>query len=351
MPLSPPAINTFAKRLLQWFDQHGRKDLPWQHDINPYRVWLSEIMLQQTQVSTVIPYYQRMSAAYPNVHALAAAPLDEVLHHWTGLGYYARARNLHKTARIISTELDGVFPDNVAQLQALPGIGRSTAGAICAIALNRHCAILDGNVKRVLARHHAIAGWPGKTAVAKQLWDIAENITPAKRTADYTQAIMDLGATLCTRSKPTCTQCPVSVDCKAFATSETHLYPGKKAAKALPVKQTLLLIISDNKQRVLLQQRPPTGIWGGLWSFPECANETELPVICKHMGIHIENYQLTKTLRHTFSHFHLDYTPVYINTASPVLRVADNSQRWVAPSAHGEIGLPAPILSLLQSIK
>ena len=350
MPASKAVKDAFAQRLLHWFDQHGRKDLPWQQDINPYRVWLSEIMLQQTQVSTVMPYYQRMSKAYPDVHALAGAPLDEVLHQWTGLGYYARARNLHKTAQIISGEYKGVFPDSVEQLQALPGIGRSTAGAICAIAHQRHCAILDGNVKRVLARHSAIAGWPGKTAVANQLWTIAENHTPAQRTDDYTQAIMDLGATLCTRSKPACTQCPVSADCQAFAREETQNYPGKKAAKAIPVRQTLLLIIRDKTNRVLLQQRPPSGIWGGLWSFPECAEEDELASACEGLGVKIGDYQLTATQRHTFSHFHLDYTPVRINADKLSSRIADSSQRWVVPTAHGEIGLPAPVLALLQKL-
>ena len=341
----------FAQRLLHWFDQHGRKDLPWQQDIKPYRVWLSEIMLQQTQVSTVIPYYLRMSEAYPNVQALAAAPLDEILHHWTGLGYYARARNLHKCAQIISTELDGVFPDTVEQLEALPGIGRSTAGAICAIAYNRHYAILDGNVKRVLARHSAIAGWPGKSAVAKNLWEIAEGHTPTQRTGDYTQAIMDLGATLCTRTKPACSQCPVNADCQAFARDETQLYPGKKPPKTTPVRQTLLLLIRDQQNRVLLQQRPPSGIWGGLWSFPECPSESELNASCAQLGISVDNYQVADTQRHTFSHFHLDYTPVHINTSGTATRIADSSQRWVVPTAHGEIGLPAPILTLLQSLK
>ncbi|OUS12283.1 A/G-specific adenine glycosylase [Gammaproteobacteria bacterium 53_120_T64] len=352
-PLSPPKkpkAKTFASRLLRWFDQHGRKDLPWQHNINAYRVWLSEIMLQQTQVSTVIPYYQRMTQAYPDVQALADAPLDEVLHHWTGLGYYARARNLHKTAGLVSTELGGIFPDSVEGLEALPGIGRSTAGAICAIAYQRHCAILDGNVKRVLARHSAVAGWPGKTAVAKTLWQIADSYTPAQRSRDYTQAIMDLGATLCTRTKPACTQCPVKADCQAHARQETQLYPGKKAPKTTPVRQTLLLVIRDRQNRVLLQQRPPSGIWGGLWSFPECASEDELTASCTQLGIRIASHQLADTQRHTFSHFHLDYTPVHIDTCASATRIADSSQRWVVPGAHGEIGLPAPILALLQSL-
>jgi A/G-specific adenine glycosylase len=351
MPSNTQTETAFSQRVLRWFDRHGRKDLPWQRDISPYRVWLSEIMLQQTQVSTVIPYYQRMINAYPDVQTLAKAPLDEILHQWTGLGYYARARNLHKTAQIISAEFDGVFPDSVEQLQTLPGIGRSTAGAICAIAYHRHCSILDGNVKRVLARHHAIAGWPGKAAVSKQLWDIAEHNTPPQRTADYTQAIMDLGATLCTRSKPACTQCPVNSDCQALKQDETQLYPGKKARKVLPIRQTLLLIIRNKKRKILLQQRPPSGLWGGLWSFPECANEAELVTTCQRFGINIKKYQLADTLRHTFSHFHLDYTPVYIDTQNSVTRIADSNQRWVEPTAHGEIGLPAPILALLHKLK
>ena len=348
---SAPTKPAFAKRVLAWYDLHGRKDLPWQQDITAYRAWLSEIMLQQTQVRTVIPYYQRFTDSFPDVHKLAAAPLDEVLHLWTGLGYYARARNLHKTACLISEKYAGVFPDTVEELQALPGIGRSTAGAICAIAYNRYSTILDGNVKRVLARHQCIAGWPGKTAVANQLWEIAENNTPKHRTGAYTQAIMDLGATLCTRSKPACTQCPVSRDCQALARDEVHCFPGKKAPKKLAVRQTLLLVIRDAKAKVLLQQRPPAGIWGGLWSFPECATEEELAAHSANLGIHLEDYQLGETQRHTFSHFHLDYTPVYIDGSNRVKRIANSHHRWVKPTEYGEIGLPAPVVALMQGLE
>lgn len=350
MPPKNPGSKTFANRLLRWFDRHGRKDLPWQRDITPYRVWLSEIMLQQTQVSTVIPYYLRFTGTFPDVHSLAAASLDEVLHLWTGLGYYARGRNLHKTAQLVSTDFDGLFPNSVEQLEALPGIGRSTAGAICAIAHKRHGAILDGNVKRVLARHQAIDGWPGNAPVAKKLWHIAETNTPSRRTDDYTQAIMDLGATLCTRTKPKCLNCPVNSDCLAYQRNETHLYPGKKTAKTLPVRATLLMIIRDQNSKVLLQQRPPTGIWGSLWSFPECATEAELAHTCKTLGIHLGNYHLAKSQRHTFSHFHLDYTPVYIGAEKSNHRIAETHQRWIDPRNRGEIGLPAPIHALLEAM-
>src|SRR5690606_6541720 len=207
----------FAQRVLVWFDQHGRKHLPWQQGITPYRVWLSEIMLQQTQVATVIPYFERFIARFPDVQSLAAAPIDDVLHLWTGLGYYARARNLHRCAQTIVRDYGGEFPASVAALSELPGIGRSTAGALASIAHQQRAAILDGNVKRVLARHHAIDGWPGTTQTLSQLWQFAEQHTPDKRSDHYTQAMMDLGATVCTRSKPACDHCPVADSCIAYA--------------------------------------------------------------------------------------------------------------------------------------
>ncbi|MCB1842832.1 MAG: A/G-specific adenine glycosylase, partial [Halioglobus sp.] len=221
------SATTFSRRVLAWFDQYGRHDLPWQRDTTPYRVWVSEIMLQQTQVKTVIPYYQRFMAAYPTVQALARAPEDSVLHLWTGLGYYARARNLHRAAKHVVHELNGEFPRTLDGLTALPGIGRSTAGAILSIACGERASILDGNVKRVLARYHRVGGWPGDSAVHKQLWEIAERYTPTRRCADYTQAMMDLGATVCTRSAPACNRCPLQTSCEATAAGDTGAYPGK----------------------------------------------------------------------------------------------------------------------------
>ena len=250
----PPA--EFQALLLNWFAGHGRKDLPWQQHISPYRVWLSEIMLQQTQVSSVIPYFQRFTARFPNLPSLAAADLDEVLQHWSGLGYYARARNLHKTAQLLA-DRNGEFPDNITQLSALPGIGRSTAGAILSIAFGQSQAILDGNVKRVLTRFHAVRGWPGEIKVANQLWEISSRYTPALDTGAYTQAIMDLGATLCTRSKPKCGTCPVAAGCQALATDLVNSLPETKPRKNLPVKQLYFLILQNPDREILLEKRPP----------------------------------------------------------------------------------------------
>jgi len=259
----------FAKRIIDWADQHGRHDLPWQKTPDRYRVWISEIMLQQTQVKTVIPYYERFMRSFPNVLILATSPEDFVLEHWSGLGYYARARNLHKAAEIIALEHKGELPDTLDALMALPGIGRSTAGAILSLADNQPTAILDGNVKRVLARYAGIDGYPGKSAVLKELWALTESLTPVKNTARYNQAMMDMGATLCTRSRPGCGQCPLSSACVAYREGKPENYPGKKPRKVLPVKHVAMMILRNKNGQVLLEQRPPSGIWGGLWSLPE----------------------------------------------------------------------------------
>lgn len=342
----------FAERLLHWYDQHGRHDLPWQRDINPYRVWLSEIMLQQTQVKTVIPYFERFIAAFPSVHELAEAPLDEVLHLWTGLGYYARARNLHKTAQCIVSDYAGQFPDSVESLETLPGIGRSTAGAIYAIAFKQRAAILDGNVKRVLARFHAVSGWPGKTTVSKHLWHIAEQYTPTTRVADYTQAIMDLGATLCTRSKPRCTECPFNTDCRGFANGDPGQYPGKKPSKTKPVKHALLLMLENTQGEILLQQRPGSGIWGGLWSFPECPESDEkeaaVKAHCTALGYSAGRLIFHDPRRHIFSHYQLNYTPVTVKVGKHA-GIGDNNTRWVRPEQPGQLGLPQPVKALLDN--
>ncbi|MGD1984639.1 MAG: A/G-specific adenine glycosylase, partial [Chromatiaceae bacterium] len=233
----------FATRILAWFAQHGRKDLPWQRPTDPYRVWVSEIMLQQTQVGTVVPYFERFMHRFPTLSDLADATLDEVLHHWSGLGYYARARNLHAAARQVMVEHDGRLPTEIDRLQALPGIGRSTAGAVLSLACGQRQVILDGNVKRVLARHHAVDGWPGRTAVAKRLWSIAERLTPVQRVAEYNQAMMDLGATLCTRRRPSCDRCPVNDDCVARRQGDPHDYPGSKPQRRLPERTVRMLMV------------------------------------------------------------------------------------------------------------
>ncbi|MBK9428202.1 MAG: A/G-specific adenine glycosylase [Gammaproteobacteria bacterium] len=340
----------FSARLLAWFDCHGRHDLPWQRERSPYRVWLSEIMLQQTQVGTVIPYFERFVAAFPDVAALAAAPIDSVLHHWTGLGYYARARNLHRTARLLAAQYGGQFPAALDELTALPGIGRSTAGAIAAIAFGRRAAILDGNVKRVLARHGAIAGWPGQTDISRALWEIAERFTPTERVADYTQAIMDLGATLCTRTRPACDRCPVRADCRAHATGVPEQYPGRKPKAATPIRAILFLILRNPAGAVLLEQRPPTGIWGGLWSFPECAPEADIASRCDALGYRALGWQAGAARRHVFSHYRLDYTPVEV-TVAPDFAVADgDTRRWVLPASPDALGLSAPVKALLAEL-
>lgn len=266
----------FSKQLLTWFDLYGRKDLPWQQQPTPYHVWLSEIMLQQTQVSTVIPYYQRFTENFNSINALANAAVDDVLALWTGLGYYARARNLNKAAIIMAQQHHGEMPNNIDDLIALPGIGRSTAGAIMSLAHQQKFAILDGNVKRVLARFFAIEGWPGKKDIENQLWQKAELLLPRQRIANYIQAQMDLGASVCTRSKPKCDLCPLTSGCIAFKQGNPKDYPTSKPNKVIPRRQTHWLIAQNSTGEILLEQRPQQGIWGGLWSFPEVEDKGDL---------------------------------------------------------------------------
>jgi A/G-specific adenine glycosylase len=339
--------STFQHNLLTWFDQHGRKDLPWQKDITPYRVWLSEIMLQQTQVSTVIPYYHTFTAKFPNVESLAKAEIDEVLTLWSGLGYYARARNLHKAAQLIANLVR--FPDNIEELTALPGIGKSTAGAILSIAFNQSHPILDGNVKRVLARFKAIPGWPGNAEVCQQLWAISASFTPNDRAADYTQAIMDLGATLCKRNKPACEKCPLTANCLAYITHRVTDFPASKKAKALPVKQAIFLLLHNKQRQIMLEKRPPSGIWGGLWSLPEFVSEETALAWCISNHIEIDRRQLGATKRHTFSHYHLDFTPYYIEANNNLDFVSETDKiNWFSSKQINQLGLAAPIKHLLQ---
>jgi A/G-specific adenine glycosylase len=344
-----PSPDSFAQRVLDWFDVHGRKDLPWQRDTSPYRVWVSEIMLQQTQVKTVIPYFERFMAAFPDVQALAAAPEDAVLHLWTGLGYYARARNLHRAAQQVAFEAQGEFPGTLDGLCELPGVGRSTAGAILSIAFGQRASILDGNVKRVLARYHRVNGWPGLNAVHQQLWDIAEQHTPTQRCADYTQAMMDLGATLCTRAAPDCQNCPLATDCQALAHGDQRDYPGKKPRKLMPVKSTCFLIVRSADNEIWLEKRPPSGIWGGLWCFPEIEEATSASRQCMgNWGIEPATVEIQPGFRHTFSHYHLDITPVVaqLNTTPHAVMEASR-QLWYNLRQPPQIGLAAPVASLL----
>ncbi len=347
------SADRFQRQVLEWFDRHGRHDLPWQHPRSPYRVWLSEVMLQQTQVKTVIPYFERFLDRFPDVNALAAADEDEVLHLWTGLGYYARARNLLKCARAVVDEHGGEFPRTVEALEALPGIGRSTAGAIASMAYGQPAAILDGNVKRVLARFAAIPGWPGQTAVHNQLWQVAERFTPEKRCADYTQAMMDLGATLCTRSKPACDLCPLVDDCAAHAAGTHADYPGKKPRKALPVRATTMLLVCSPENAVWLTRRPSEGLWGGLWSFPEVEDEAQALNYCLDtFGLEPAARESWAPLRHTFSHYHLNIQPLRLTLpSSPGAVMESGQQLWYNWAAPETVGLAAPVARLIKNLE
>ncbi len=346
----------FRRRLLRWYERHGRQALPWQSRRTPYRVWISEIMLQQTRVETVIPYYRRFLQRFPSVKALAGAPLDEVLHLWTGLGYYARARNLHKAAQDIVHKHGGRFPRAIGDVAGLPGTGRSTAGAILALATDQRCPILDGNVKRVLTRMHAIAEPTGRRATETSLWELADRYTPTQRVADYTQAIMDLGATVCLPRKPLCGECPMASGCKAHQAGDPERYPGKAGRKVLPERHTTMLIIRDPVRRtVLLEKRPPSGIWGGLWSFPEHASggAPELRRWCrKEYGIDINIDGEQPPFRHTFSHFHLNITPVTARPVGPGGRIMENRDAlWYNLDRTEKRGLAAPVKRLLDQLR
>ncbi len=342
---------TFSKPLLTWFRQHGRHDLPWQQPRDAYRVWLSEIMLQQTQVQTVIPYFERFLQAFPNLRTLAQAPQDEVLHQWTGLGYYARARNLHKAAQILVEQHKAEFPQNHSSLLALPGIGPSTAAAILAQAFNLPNAILDGNVKRVLTRFYAISGWPGKKQIENQLWDISRKHTPNHNAADYTQAIMDLGATVCTRSKPHCKTCPLQTHCMADQQGNPGDYPTPKKRARLPVRKTTMLLLQNNKGEILLQQRPAPGIWGNLWSLPEMEQTDNAAEISRQrFACEIETSVELSAFRHTFSHFHLDIQPIHCIVSTHTQCVMDSgSQVWYKCDPADKRGLPGPVKKLLEA--
>ncbi|GAB4509457.1 MAG: A/G-specific adenine glycosylase [Sulfuricaulis sp.] len=341
-----------SRRLLVWYDRHGRKTLPWKRKRDAYRIWVSEIMLQQTQVTTVIPYFKRFIAQFPNVRTLACADLDEVLHLWTGLGYYARARNLHKAARRIVKEHVGLFPRSLETAMELPGIGRSTAGAILSLAFEQRHPILDGNVKRVLARYHAVDAPIKKRETEERLWQLAEKHTPRTRVADYTQAIMDLGATVCTRSRPQCTLCPLRKTCRAFQLGTPQDFPMRATARKTPVKATHMLMIRDALGRVLLQKRPPTGLWGGLWGFPECINGNAQQWCRKALGINIQIESPWPTLRHSFSHFHLDITPIPAQLVGGTDQAMENAETvWYNVRRPDRRGFSAPVKRLLEQLR
>ncbi len=346
-------MKTFSTLLLDWFALHGRKDLPWQQNRTPYRVWVSEIMLQQTQVSTVIPYYLRFMQVFPGLAELAAADMDEVLHNWSGLGYYTRARNLHKAANVIMEKHQGKFPEAYAQVLALPGIGESTAGAILSLALGQHHAILDGNVKRVLTRVFMVSGWPGRSAVQKRLWELARELTPAGDTRSYNQAIMDLGATLCRRSTPDCAVCPLGSICAARKAGRVADFPSRKPARSLPLRHVQMLLIADGDGRVLMEKRPPAGIWGGLWSFPELPVDADSSLwVQENCGAEVAMIRDLAHRRHSFSHFHLHIRPKLILLQKPGLQVLDGDRQvWYNLLQTQRRGLAAPVQQLLQELR
>jgi len=342
----------FGRRVLQWFDAHGRKQLPWKDHPTPYRVWVSEIMLQQTQVATVIPYYQRFMAQFPSVRDLATAPLDEVLRLWAGLGYYARARHLHRAARLLCEQYQGELPLDSTLLQALPGIGRSTAGAILALAVGQRQAILDGNIKRLLARFAAVEGWPGQSLVLAQLWTLAERYTPVERVADYTQAMMDLGALVCTPRRPQCGECPLAEACAAHAQGRESAYPAPKRRRTLPVRAVRMLLLRTATGEILLERRPPTGIWGGLWSLPECPLDTDVVEWCRErLGLPVAVGSPWPVVRHSFSHFHLDITPLPVTVLGQAAAVMEGERFvWYNDLNPDSRGMATPVKRLLADL-
>ncbi|TKI03079.1 A/G-specific adenine glycosylase [Martelella alba] len=337
----------FARQVLAWYQRFGRKTLPWQLQKTPYKVWLSEIMLQQTQVATVIPYFERFIARFPTIGDLAAAAQDDVLHLWTGLGYYARGRNLHKAARIIADRHGGEFPRRFEDIAALPGVGRSTAGAVLSLALGQHYPILDGNVKRVLARCFAVAGWPGKKEIEQRLWTLSEQVTPAEDVGQFNQAMMDLGAMVCTRSRPKCELCPLHNGCEAHAGNDWGKYPGKKPRQTLPEKTAWFLILQTGRV-IWLEQRPSIGLWGGLFCFPQFPSRDELGHWLKKRGMDIDKGEQMTAFRHTFSHFHLDIVPLRIQLENAQSCMDEGAGLWYNLAQPPSVGLAAPVERLLK---
>jgi A/G-specific adenine glycosylase len=338
----------FAARLVEWQKHHGRGNLPWQSSRDPYRVWLSEIMLQQTQVGTVIPYYEKFIARFPDVASLARAPLDEVMTLWSGLGYYSRARNLHAAAQAVAAG-GGAFPRSRKALEALPGVGRSTAAAIAALAYGAREAILDGNVKRVLARHFAVPGYPGDARVERRLWELAESLVPKRDNARYTQALMDLGATLCRPRQPACERCPVARACAARRIGAVERFPQPRPNKTVPSKRTVMLLLV-HRGEVLLEKRPPAGIWGGLWCLPEMPPRAEPRRHCAaRFGVHVAAVKSLPQLDHGFTHFTLHIRPVLCEVGRIDSRAEERGRVWLAPDDAARGAVPAPVRKLLRA--
>lgn len=344
-------MSEFSTTLIAWQKVHGRHDLPWQNTTEPYAIWVSEIMLQQTQVAAVIGYYSKFMQRFPSILSLAQATQEEVLQHWSGLGYYSRARNLHNAAGIIMDTHKGVFPSDVSQMQSLPGIGRSTAAAIASFAFNQIETILDGNVKRVLSRHFLVEGWTSSPKVEKILWLKAESLLPENDMIAYTQGLMDLGATLCTRSKPKCAQCPLKASCQAFSEYRTKDLPTPKTKKSTLQKQTTMLLILDGNE-VLLEKRPPSGIWGGLWTLPEISmQEIASEVAIKRFGLEVEAEEPLASFQHVFTHFKLEILPQPLQVTRKLIKASAPNTTWLPIDDAISAAIPAPVRKILQSLQ
>ena len=343
-------MSGIASRIVAWQKKHGRHDLPWQGTRDPYAIWVSEIMLQQTQVSTVIPYYNRFIARLPDLASLAAAPLDDVMRLWSGLGYYSRARNLHRAAQILMSVHGGRFPRSVNEVAALPGVGRSTAAAICVFAFGQRHAILDGNVKRVLARLRGIKGYPGAKQVADRLWQEAERMLPRRGLQPYTQGLMDLGATVCVSRKPRCEACPVRGDCVAVRRGWVAKLPAARPRKTLPRRRAILLALTRGGE-VLLEKRPPVGIWGGMWSLPEAARKADIAASClKRFGARVIEIESLPPMAHGFTHFKLEIQPLRLRVSALVPQAAEPGVVWLPLEEARGAAIPAPVKRILAAL-
>jgi A/G-specific adenine glycosylase len=344
-------MSDFADRLITWQKVHGRHDLPWQNTTEPYAIWVSEIMLQQTQVTAVVGYYSKFMQRFPTIVTLANATQEEVLQYWSGLGYYSRARNLHNAAVTIMNVHGGQFPQDFDTIQTLSGIGRSTAAAIASFAFNQVQTILDGNVKRVLARHFLVEGWPSAPKIEKELWVLAETLLPEQQMVAYTQGLMDLGATLCTRTKPKCSDCPVNQTCAAYMQQRMHELPTPKPRKAIPEKHTTMLILL-NGDEVMLEKRPPTGIWGGLWSFPEAETNDNIEAIAhSRFGISAQAGKPLRILSHAFTHFKLHIQPQPLQVLKLRAKICEPGQVWLSIGDAIGAAIPTPVRKILQSLQ
>jgi len=342
---------TFSDRLLGWSKQHGRKELPWQQSQNPYRIWISEVMLQQTQVETVVPYFQRFIDKFPDVCTLARSHQDEVLGLWSGLGYYSRARNLHRAAQLLCDQYGGEMPQCRTEVEQLPGVGRSTAAAILSLAFDLPEAILDGNVKRVLCRFHGVEGWPGQSAVTRKLWSLAEAQMPERSCAAYSQAIMDLGATLCAPKQPACDCCPVALECVARTEGRTGELPESRPGRKLPLRKTCMVLLKNRSGEILLQRRPEQGIWGGLWSFPELESPDRwLQWGQEQWGIALKSPEIWASLNHTFTHFRLEIEPLYCDLDGAYPSV-EGEMEWVTLGDLSGRGIATPVRRLIEKME